>query len=293
MRLGLGIWRWRGLWLGCSLGLAVPTVFGCSQAYRDPDPEGTPGGGDVADGGVGGEEDPGTDDPANACVSRRLLVYALQPAGSSAPYEAQFSELVPVMSAMGFDVTFENRAGTPLLTFEHLSSFDIVLFGSGCGGETGLPSADELDALRRFYLAGGSFVVVTDDAIGDSSAPGSCHARVNPIVGPVGVFFSGTVDHTALGCAPVQSTHPVLQGLTLGRFTSADVTLLGSVSWGTDLPVLIGTLADGSPAEVLVERTEAHGAVLLSNDFGSMSCDGPRYLGNIIRSLGCKAPPLE
>jgi hypothetical protein len=223
-----------------------------------------------------------------ACDQRKLLIYSLQPAGSSAPYEQLFSSMVPVMQGMGFSAAFSNRDLQPALTLAFLQQYDVVLFGSGCGGATGLLPQAELDALKSYYLAGGSMAFVTDDDTGDSSAPGSCNARIDPITQNLGVHFYGTVDNTALGCAPVTSTNPVLQGLSLGRYTSANMTLTGTVDWGNDLPSFIGTLADGSPAEAWVDAANGHGAALFSPDFGSMSCDGAQYVANIIKHLGCK-----
>ncbi len=225
------------------------------------------------------------------CVQRKLLIYSLQPAKSSPAYEKLFSGLAASLKNLGYNVTFDNRAGTATLSLSYLQKYDLVIFGSGCGGASGMPSAADLAGLKAYYLAGGSFVIVTDDSWGDSQAPGSCHTRVNPIANTLGVSFSGSVNNVGHGCAAINATHKVLQGIKLGRYTSAKMTLTGKVAWGADKPKFIGTLKNGQPAEAMIDYALGkHGAALFSPDFGSMSsgCDGVNYVKNILTHLGCR-----
>lgn len=251
-----------------------------------------PDGGEETESDAAGDADEGDDDgkleeDGESCSKRKLLIYAMQPAGSSAVYETQFKNLADVMKGKGFNASFSNRAAQPALTSEFLEDYDIVLFGSGCGGATGLPSAAELTALGDFYLDGKSLVVVTDDDIGDSSAPGACFARVNPIAEKLGVSYSGLQDNQAHGCAELDAKSSLLDGLKLGRYTSANITLTGNVAWGKDQPVMIGKLKNGNSAEAYVAAKHGHGAALFSSDFGSMGCEGDKYLARVIERLGC------
>lgn len=231
-----------------------------------------------------------TKTPEEMCRQRNLLMLDLQPAGSSQAYETMLRSTAEAVRAAGFNATHKNRAAVPTLDLMLLQRFDIVFFGSGCGGVTGMLSTQELSAIKDFYLGGGNIAVITDDSVGDSSAPGSCFARVNPIANALGLNYSGLMDNSSHGCAyPVNVTHPVLQNVKLKRNTSALMTLTGQVSWGQDAPSFLGWLSNGQPAEAFIEATSNHGAALFSPDFGSLvACQGVQYVQNLISHLGCK-----
>jgi len=235
----------------------------------------------------GGEEELEIDSGKISCEKRKVLIYALQPAGSSPGYEKQGESFAAALKAAGVSASFSNRAQSPALDDKLLKGHEVVVFFSGCGGATGLPSAAELASLKSYYMGGGSLMAVTDDSFGDSSAMGSCHARVNPIANAFGVKFSGLQDNRGHGCAEVEAIDPLMQGLKLGRCTSALMTINGPVAWGTTKPELLWKLKNGAAAEALVRSDGTHGAALFSPDFGSLSCDAVKYLTSVVTNLGC------
>lgn len=218
----------------------------------------------------------------------RILVYNLQPAGSSASYETYMKTLTNYASS-GYRIEFRNRRAEPSITTDLLRDYDIVWLVSGCGGATGLPTASEIEALRAHFFSGGSLVIHTDDNQGDSLAPGSCHARVNPIAQKLGVVFSGLLYYRDYGCMALSGAHPLAAGNKVNPNTPAAVSLTNSQPWGNLPPrVIANYAATGQRAQVLVERTKDHGVAFFSAAYGLFKCGDETYLERVLHYLGKK-----
>ncbi len=249
--------------------------------------------------------DPGCSSPTDTneadeiCVAGNVLVYSLQPAGTSAAYESENSTLSQQLRGQGFTVTFRNRQSQPSITQSFLSQYNAVWFFNGCGGATGIPSSTELSAIRDYYLAGGNLILTVDDDSGDSAAVGSCQNRVNAIASNLGVQFSGhpyhgTTDLTAGICQAVSTSHPIFNNAAkVFRYSDALLSFTNSVTWGSTLPVSAGTLTvDGQNALALTPAASGHGRVIFDPAYGSFSnsCStGPQLMRNAFGFLGLKA----
>lgn len=197
--------------------------------------------------------------PSQSCHAPKVLVYSMQPSGTSTVYENfDSTTVVPMLRQAGYDVTFSNRKAIGALGCDTVHQYDMIMLINGCGGATGMPSDSEISALRSYYLQGGSLLLSADDSNGDSNAQGDCQSRVNALATNLGVQFHG-IDTQHEGsppgyCVPIQSTSPVMAGVkSLGRYTAAYMQLLGAAPWGGDLPSYISTLGSAPPAQTVTD----------------------------------------
>lgn len=234
----------------------------------------------------------GTAEAGDACVKPKVLVYSLQPVGSSPNYESQNATSFNAISGLGFTPAFSNRQSQPTITSSFLSSYDVVWFFNGCGGATGIPTSAELTAIRDFYLNGGNLIMTVDDANGDASAIGDCYSRVNAISQNLGVSFNGSLSdpNGPPYCRNATAAHVIATGVTqMQRYSATNMTLGSSVSWGQTKPVTAVTIqSDGKAAIALTPRESGHGAVVFQSEYGNSDSCGGQFDKNMFAYMGFK-----
>lgn len=240
----------------------------------------------------------------STCTPARILYFNLQP--SLYGRDGELQEFKDVKAA-GFNITLANRTSTPTITSGTLAGYNVLWLHSGCAGETYPLKTVEVNAIRDFYLKGGSLILDAGDNQGGGlfGPPGSdCQSRVNQIAIPLGITFTGKVQYgqSTNSCRTITSTDPLLQGVKgIFRESSGEMKT-GAVTWSTTTPTFIGSIdVTGSPVFAATVKEKTHGGVIFSpQDQGLQSkCtgqDGAVYK-NIMSFFGhpldCEAPGTE
>lgn len=243
---------------------------------------------------------------AAACTPARILYLNLQPTMYDRSGELpEFRE----MQALGFNITLANRNSLKTITKDALSSYNVLWVHGGCAGESFPLGKTEIAAIRDFYLTGNDLVIEAGDNYGGGiygPPNASCQLRANQIAANLGLTFSGRIQYgqTTDGCQEIAGgTGSILAGVgKVFRDSSGEMTLGGTVTWGTTKPEFAGRIpSTGAPVLAQIKPEKGHGAVIFTaQDQGFQKrCSGQngKLYKNIFAFLGhgldCKEPSSE